>query len=225
MELESGKNWLTVADLGAKALIYVDRGKSSRVHFEEKYELSPIQFPRFWISFDRLQDLFPGFEAMPAGRVADEVRLASQINWENVVTENVYCIVPGTDPKLQEQSVMVEAFYDSTAWVAGLSPGADEAAGVATLLYLAQQLKDNPPQRTVILVATSGHAQTLAGMRELVWSFTTRSRIQRKMKRDLKKLIKKSGSTIKALKNASFASAVSEDPAAEERQALVQRGS
>jgi cell division protein FtsX len=221
MELESGKNWLTVADLGAKALIYVDRGKSSRVHFEEKYELSPIQFPRFWISFDRLQDLFPGFEAMPAGRVADEVRLASQINWENVVTENVYCIVPGTDPKLQEQSVLVEAFYDSTAWVAGLSPGADEAAGVATLLYLAQQLKDNPPQRTVILVATSGHAQTLAGMRELVWSFTTRSKIQRGMKRNLKKLIKKSGNKIKALKNATFETADPEDPAAEERQALV----
>jgi len=221
MELESGKNWLTVADLGAKALIYVDRGKSSRVHFEEKYELSPIQFPRFWISYDRLQDLFPGFEIKPAGRVAENVHLASKINWKNVITSNVYGIVPGTDPKLQEQAVMVEAFYDSTVWVAGLSPGADEACSVATLLYLARYLKDNPPQRTIILVATSGHAQTLAGMRELMWSLTTRSKIQRQMKRDLKKLIKKSGNTIKALKNATFETADPEDPAAEERQTLV----
>ena len=36
MELDSGKNWLYVANLGAKALIYVDRGKSSRILFEEK---------------------------------------------------------------------------------------------------------------------------------------------------------------------------------------------
>ena len=32
MELESGKSWLKVADLGARALIYVDRGNSSRIH-------------------------------------------------------------------------------------------------------------------------------------------------------------------------------------------------
>ena len=221
MELDSGKNWLYVADLGAKALIYVDRGKSSRILFEEKFELSPIQFPRFWISIDRLQALFPGFETKPAGRMAEDVHLASKMNWENVISQNVYGIVPGTDPELQEQSVMVEAFYDSTPWVAGLSPGADEACSVATLLNLARLLKDNPPRRTVILVATSGHAQALAGLRELMWSITTRSKIQREMKSDLKQLIKKSRNTIKALKNATFETADPEDPAAEERQGLV----
>jgi hypothetical protein len=102
-----------------------------------------------------------------------------------------------------------------------LSPGADEACSVATLLYLAGYLKDNPPQRTIILVATSGHAQTLAGMRELMWSLTTRSKIQREMKRDLKSLIKKSRNTIKALKNATFGTADLQDPAAVERQTLV----
>jgi len=99
---------------------------------------------------------------------------------------------------------MVEAFYDSTAWVAGRSPGADEACSVASLLFLAKYLKDNPPQRTVILVATSGHAQALAGMRDLVWSFTTRSTIQRQMARDLKALINKARKTIKALEQSSF---------------------
>jgi hypothetical protein len=221
MEFGSGKNWLHVADLGAKALIYVDRGESSRVLFEEKFELSPIQFPRFWISVDRLEDLFPGFEAKPAGRVAEGVRLTSKTSWKNVISENVYAIVPGTDPELKEQSVMVEAFYDSTVWVAGLSPGADEACSVATLLSLARYLKDNPPQRTVILIATSGHAQTLAGMRELMWSLTTRSKIQRQMKRELKALIKKSRNTIKALTKATFEAVDPEDTAAEERQALV----
>ena len=221
MELGSGKNWLHVADLGAKALIYVDRGKSSRVLFEDKLELSPIQFPRFWISIDRLKNLFPGFEAKPAGRVAETVSLTSKASWKNIISENVYAIVPGTDPALKEQSVMVEAFYDSTVWVSGLSPGADEACSVATLLYLARYLKANPPQRTVLLIATSGHAQTLAGMRELMWSLTTRSKIQRQMKRELKALIKKSRTTIEALKKATFETADAEDTAAQERQALV----
>jgi hypothetical protein len=221
MELESGKNWLQVADLGAKALIYVDRGKSSRILFEDKFELSPIQFSRFWISVDRLEDLFPEFEVRPAGRVAEEVHLTSKSNWQNIISENIYAIVPGTDPVLKEQSVMVEAFYDSTAWVAGLSPGADEACSLATLLYLARYLKENPPQRTVLLLATSGHAQALAGMRELMWSLTTRSLIQRQMSRELKALIAKSGDTIEALKKATFETVDPEDSAAQKRQTLV----
>ncbi len=221
MELDSGKNWLQVADLGARALIYVDRGKSTRVRFEEKFELSPLQFPRFWMPASRIEELFPGFETRPDGLVAETVRLSSKISWRNVISQNVYAIVPGIDPDLQEQSVMVEAFYDSTAWVAGLSPGADEALSVATLLGLARYLKDHPPRRTVILVATSGHAQTLAGMRELMWSITTRSKIQRQMRRDLKALVKKSRETIKALEKATFDTAPPEDEAAQERQALV----
>jgi hypothetical protein len=221
MELESGQNWLYVADLGAKALIYVDRGKSAKFYFEDKFELSPIQFPRFWISLERLQELMPGFDKTPTGRVADSVRLASDIKWEQVFSQNVYTIIPGTDPKLQEQAVMVEAFYDSSAWVAGLSPGADEACGVATLLNLAQHLKDNPPQRTVILVATGGHAQALAGMRELVWSLTTRTRIQRDMKRDSESLIKKTRKTIKALEEAVFDTSAAENPEDNQTQTLV----
>ena len=116
---------------------------------------------------------------------------------------------------------MVESFYDSTAWVAGSSPGADEACSIASLLHLAQYLKYNPPQRTVILIATSGHAQALAGMRDLVWGFTTRSNIQRKMLRELKNLIKKTRSTIKALEQASFETPDTEAPKDEEKQDLV----
>ncbi len=223
MELESGKNWMYAADLGAKALIYLDRGDSPKILFEEKYELSPIQFPRFWMSLDQVQELFHDFETRPAGLLAETVVLTSDIKWEKMIAENVYGIIPGSDPELKEQSILVEAFYDSTSWVAGLSPGADEACGAATLLYLAQHLMANPPQRTVILVATSGHAQALAGLRELVWSFTTRSLIQRKMKRELKALVKKTRKTIDALENIAFDATITDDPADEERRSLAKQ--
>ena len=222
MEFESGRNWLTAADLGAKALIYLDRGNSPKIFFEEKFELSPIQFPRFWMPLDQAEELFPDFETMPEGTsMAEQIQLVSDVNWKEVISENIYSIVPGSDPKLKEEAVLVEAFYDSTAWVAGSSPGADEACSVASLLFLAKYLKANPPQRTVILVATSGHAQALAGMRDLVWGFTTRSNIQRKMSRDLKNLVKKTRNTIKALEQASFETTDTEAPLDEEIQGLV----
>ena len=187
MELDSTKNWLRAADLGASALIYVDRGQSTRMDFEEKFELSPVQFPRFWMPVQALREAFGDFESAPEGQLAGAVRLTSQAVWENAISENITCLIPGTSPERKKELLLVEAFYDSTAHVAGKSPGADEAVGAATLLQVARHLKENPPERTVLLVATSGHAQTLAGLRELVWSFSARSRDLRDARNELQR--------------------------------------
>ena len=204
MELDSAKNWLQAADLGAKALIYVDRGESTGMDFEEKFELSPVQFPRFWMPLQALREVFGDFESAPEGQLAGAVRLTSQAAWENAISENITCVIPGTSPERKKELLLVEAFYDSTAHVAGESPGADEAVGAATLLQVAQHLKENPPERTVMLVATSGHAQTLAGLRELVGSFSVRSRDLRDTRNELRGFVKKARWTLQALRHASF---------------------
>jgi hypothetical protein len=215
MELDSGRNWLRSADLGARALIYVDRGPSPRMLFEDKFELSPLHFPRFWAPAEALQRAFGAFESAPAGVVADEVRLRAEAAWENAASENIYCLVPGTAAPRKKELLLVEAFYDSSARVAGHAPGADEAVGAATLLQLARFLKENPPERTILLAATSGHAQALAGLRELTWSFATRSRDLRDERNDLRRFVKKARLTLRALKDARFEAAdlVGQDPA------------
>ncbi|HSO59759.1 MAG TPA: FtsX-like permease family protein [Desulfobacterales bacterium] len=204
MELDSAKNWLQAANLGASALIYVDRGDSARMDFEEKFELSPVQFPRFWMPVEALREAFGDFESAPEGMVAGAVQLASQAGWENAISENITCLIPGTSPELKKELLLVEAFYDSTAHVAGKSPGADEAVGAATLLQVARHLKEHPPERSVLLVATSGHAQSLAGLRELVWSFTARSRDLRDARNELQRYVKKARLTLQALRGATF---------------------
>ena len=98
----------------------------------------------------------------------------------------------------------MEAFYDSTARVAGLSPGADEAIGAATLLQLARGFKERPPERTVLLVATSGHAQALAGLRELVWALTARSKDLRDARTDLRRAVQRARAASQALAEARF---------------------
>lgn len=189
MELDSGKNWLHAANLGARALIYVDRGPSDRNQFADKNELSPIRFPRFWIPLARAKEIFGSFEKISKGdansRKGPNVRLTSRTGWERVSAENIYGLIPGTDPQLKEELILVEAFYDSTGYVPDRSPGADEASGIATLLTLARFLKENPPGRSVLLVATAGHAQAHAGMRELVWSMRTRSKELRDFQKEI----------------------------------------
>ena len=98
------------------------------------------------MTLDQVRKLFPDFENASAGLVADRIQLLSDVNWQDTIAANIYCIVDGSDSQLEEQAVMVEAFYDSTAWVPGSSPGADEACGIASLLLLARYLKENPPR-------------------------------------------------------------------------------
>ncbi|MCX5880982.1 MAG: M28 family peptidase [Deltaproteobacteria bacterium] len=199
MELDSGENWIQAASLGANALIYVDRGMSSRAMFEDKHELSPIQFPRFWISLEDARNYFGEFETASKGLVFPEIQLNSEVGWKEVVGENIYCLIPGRNANLQEELMMIEAFYDSTAFVPGLSPGADEAVSIATLLELARKFKETPPERSVLLVATSGHAQSLAGLRDLVWSLRASPKDLRKQKKHLRDLVKDTRKVLNAL--------------------------
>jgi hypothetical protein len=114
--------------------------------------------------------------------------------------ENIYALIEGENPELKEQLIVVEAFYDSTPLIPGMSPGADEASSIFSLLELARFLRDNPPGRSILLLATSGHAQTLAGMREFIWPFRSRIRERKKVEGELKTRIKKAQEALEVLK-------------------------
>ncbi|MEP6687559.1 MAG: M20/M25/M40 family metallo-hydrolase [Gemmatimonadales bacterium] len=83
---------------------------------------------------------------------------------------NVVGIVRGTDPKLREESVLIDAHYDHL----GIGPpvdgdsiynGADDdASGVVAVLAAARALAAGPPpRRTVVFLATTGEELGLLG--------------------------------------------------------------
>lgn len=200
MDMDSGRNWRTAAALGAKALIYVDFDPSMKGRFEDKHELTPLNFPRFFMTGSEAERLVPGFRNTPpdSSRPPEAV-LTSRVVWERVASENVFCLVPGADKKLSEELVVVEAFYDSTAWAYGRAPGADEASSAAGLLHLAQHLKENPPGRSVLLVATSGHAQGLAGWREFLWAMQAKGKYLRDLERHQRDRVDQAEAVLQAL--------------------------
>ncbi len=202
MEFESGRNWQTLASLGAKALIYIDRGNTrSNFFFREKEELSPVQFPCFWIDADKspLTD-----HLTKDGPLAGQARLDASVYWKNITARNIYTTITGTDEQLKNELLIIEGFFDSEELVAGNAPGADAAVSIATLLHIAEELVNNPPKRSVMLIASSGQAQTLAGMRELIWSINTRSRELRDLRRGYQSELKKIDSYLETLDNLTF---------------------
>jgi hypothetical protein len=205
MDFNSGGNWLTAASLGAKAVIFVDQQITlTNIFFHEKEELSPLQFPCFWMTEAQAIELFGAYRQAPNGLVRDEVSLRAQIVWKNVLEKNIYTLIEGQDPALSGELVIVEAFFDSTAHVAGRSPGADESVSIATMLKLAEHFSRQRPARSFLFIATSGHAQSLHGMRDLIWSMKERTKLMRDKRRDLKKQISRREDTLELLSNLSF---------------------
>lgn len=100
--------------------------------------------------------------AAHAGRIAE------------LPTGNVVAMIPGRDPALRGQVVVLGAHLDhlGRSTFGALDPGQpneirngadDNASGVATIIELARLLKANPPRRSVAIVAFSGEELGLLG--------------------------------------------------------------
>lgn len=92
-------------------------------------------------------------------------------------TQNVVAMIPGTDPALADQYVVLGAHLDhlgrspSNALDSGtaIRNGADDnASGTVAVLELARRLKADPPRRSVILTHFSGEEYGLLGSQYFV---------------------------------------------------------
>lgn len=84
---------------------------------------------------------------------------------------NVVGIIPGSDPALRHEAVLIDAHYDHLGMRASRSGtdsifnGADDdASGVVAVLEIAREMqKGPPPRRTLIFLATTGEEVGLLG--------------------------------------------------------------
>jgi aminopeptidase YwaD len=116
----------------------------------------------------------PASASLPGAEVALEVAVERRRGME----ANVVAILPGRDPELKRQAVVVGAHYDhlGRGEFGSLAPdrrgeihnGADDnASGAAGLLELARAFAAQPrTRRSLVLVAFSGEEAGLAGSRE-----------------------------------------------------------
>jgi cell division protein FtsX len=216
IDFDSGRNWQQLASIGAKAAIFVGDGTSpGRIFFTEKRELTPLQFPCFWLAQTEVQQIFGRLEikTFPQGIPA---MLESRSVWQNQLAKNIYTLIEGTDAKYKNDLIILEAFFDTEEFIVGNSPGADAAVSIATLLEVAEYLAGHPQQRSVLLLATSGQAQTLAGMRDFIWSISARSKDLRDRKQQIQKALQETRANLAALEHLTLP--LTKDP---ERDSLI----
>ena len=104
---------------------------------------------------------------LPSLEARDTVSASARANAVNVVG-----IIPGSDPALRDQVVLIDAHYDHLGIRAGegsdsIFNGADDdASGVVAVMEIARALARGPaPKRTVVVAATTGEEVGLLGTR------------------------------------------------------------
>jgi len=116
------------------------------------------------------------FQSFTVSRDAPAIR---QGKAGGLIGKNVIGILPGRDPVLRNQTVVLGAHYDhlGTGGFGSLDPdstglvhnGADDnASGVAGLIQVAARLAASPPARTIVFIAFSGEELGLLGSEHYV---------------------------------------------------------
>lgn len=163
-DFNSGDRFLTVFDLGASAVIFCAPAATTRGEAEDKFLSVPLNAPRYYLAAEHAAAL----RARLAAGERLEARIVCDQRWRTVEAENLIAVLPGSDPNLAREVIALSAPYDSISVVPELAPGASQSGGLAALLALGRELAARPLPRPVWLVATAGHAQGLAGARDLV---------------------------------------------------------
>ena len=131
---------------------------------EKKFLSMPLDLPRFWVNRQVGQRL----RRQLATEGEQMLHLQYRMDWERRPAWNILGTIPGYDPLLKEDVIVLEAYYDAMSVVPALAPGAEQASGITALLELARYFRENPPARTVVFLATSAHHLGLRGIDDFI---------------------------------------------------------
>jgi hypothetical protein len=137
--------------------------------------LSPEAASRLFVGAARsFQDVRRTSDKAIAGfPLPGRLRIRSDTAWQDFTSPNVIAVLPGTDPALRNEYVVVGGHLDHL----GMDPNArrgedaifngamDNAAGVATLIEAARSFvaSGKPPRRSIMFIATTGEERGLLG--------------------------------------------------------------
>jgi len=165
MNFNSGLNWFNAAKFGAKAVIFIEPEETTYRELYTKHVDLPVNFPRFYMPREDANQIL---KLLSKGERV-EVSINSNMTWERKTGRNIIALMKGTT--YPDKIIILSAHYDSYSIAPALSPGANDAVGIATLLEISRILNQLKPKYSIMFVAYSGHHQLLAGSRKFVSDF------------------------------------------------------
>ncbi|NUQ01173.1 MAG: M28 family peptidase, partial [Armatimonadetes bacterium] len=169
MDFDTGHRWLDLALLGAAAVVFVEpEQRMTRGEAQRKVLNVPLDLPRFYLDRGSFEAIRASAGASPGQPFTlPGASLAAQADWRIAEAANIIGLLPGSDPELKRECLVVSSYFDSSSMVIERGPGAEQAGGLAALLETIRILSAQRPKRSILFVAFDGHCQALAGARTL----------------------------------------------------------
>lgn len=120
---------------------------------------------------------------LPRFAIPASIRARQTVERSSVESQNVIGVLPGSDPKLRGEVVVISAHLDHVGKSRviegdGIHNGAmDNAAGIAAMIEIARMLKDAKPKRSIAFAAVTGEEKGLRGSRYFAVQPSVKGRI------------------------------------------------
>jgi hypothetical protein len=167
-------------DLNRTALDWVDSSGNSgassrglRIRMRVTDPIAQKMFAESPMSFDQARARAAQGAKNIGFQLAGTISIETESRWQDFTSPEVIGIVPGTDPKLAVENVVLMAHLDHLGTIEAAKPGTDaiyngaldNAAGVATMIEAAREFVQSgkPPRRSVLFIANTGEEQGLLG--------------------------------------------------------------
>jgi hypothetical protein len=135
-------------------------------------ELSQALFDGQPVSFEDVDAYQSGKRAdLPSFAMGLRARIMGESTVGTLTSPNVIGMIPGTDPAVADEYVVVTAHLDHVGMVPTPEDGDDEifngamdnATGVASMIEAARLIRDNPGRRPIVFLAVTAEEKGLVG--------------------------------------------------------------
>ncbi len=147
-EMTVEERWRLASTLGSKAAIFIE---SPKITISAQFYTS-VNFPRFWVNRQDGDSL----RAWAAAHPNTEITIHAKQPWRLLTGYSVTGFLPGSDPVLSREVVVITAPFDAGSNVPGLAPGAEAAFSSAAQLELARIFAKERPPRSLYFAALNG---------------------------------------------------------------------
>lgn len=150
----SGNRWLRAAELGARAIVFYGIDGWTSLETNQKSTSTPIPVPRFYLP------------VRPAN-IEGECRIVCQQRWTMLRSQRVLATIPGSDPALAGERILILCHLDAISAVPSFSDPAEQGISIASTIEIARYFGVKRPRRPIDFAFYDGHSVGLHGERLL----------------------------------------------------------
>jgi len=162
LDFDCGDHYVFARSLGARAILFIEPDRPQHGEAVGKVLDAPVDLPRYWLSKQAWQAIQPAVEHSLTATIH------AKMVWRRVTARNIFARVDGRDPAFAHEPIVLMASYDASSAVPAIAPGADEACGISTLLWLAEYFSGQAAIRPIWFVALDAHGLANGGIDDFV---------------------------------------------------------